>query len=169
MERFNFSPRGDVRRTVHYLDRTIDFESGAFQVQRVAVKPVITFEMTFEGTSETLKPLEEFYLKHRKTERFAFTYFNEDYICQFTSDYTPTETLGWNKYGKFIGKISVTLTMRVVIIDGEYPFISRTWEVQGNVVIPPDNESYYIVGERFCIPAISGYVDIDTKVLHIEE
>ena len=58
MKTFNFVPRGDVRRTVQFLDRTIDFESGSFQVQKVGINPIETFEMSFEGNGVTLAPLE---------------------------------------------------------------------------------------------------------------
>ena len=114
METFNFTPKGEVKRTVRFLDRTIDFETGAFQVQRIGVNPIITFEMSFEGNGESLTPLEEFYLEHRKSEKFLFNYNGEQYTCQFTSDYTPTDKWGWDKTGRVIGKMTVTLQMRVV-------------------------------------------------------
>ena len=44
MQVFNFSWQGDVKRSIRYLDRTIDFESGAFAVQEVGVAPVVTFQ-----------------------------------------------------------------------------------------------------------------------------
>lgn len=116
MKTFNFSPKGDIKRNVHYLDRTIEFESGSFQVQKVGVKPIVTFEMTFEGTSKSLKPLEDFYFEHRKSERFLFDYFGTQYTCQFTGDYAPNDTIGWDRNGKVIGRVSVTLTLRVVNI-----------------------------------------------------
>lgn len=113
---FNFIPRGEVRRNVQYLDRTIDFETGAFQVQKVAINPVETFEMSFEGNGETLAPLEAFYREHRKSERFLFNYNGTEYTCQFTSDYNPTEKWGFDKNGRVIGKTTISLTMRVVRI-----------------------------------------------------
>lgn len=114
MKTFNFVPRGDVRRTVQFLDRTIDFESGSFQVQKVGVNPIETFEMSFEGNGVTLAPLEAFYREHRKSERFLFVYEGQEYTCQFASDYTPTEKFGWDRTGRVIGKTTVDLTLRVV-------------------------------------------------------
>ena len=112
---FKFTPKGDVKRTIHYLDRTIDFESGAFQVQRVGVHPTITFECNFEGTGKSLRGLEEFYLKHGKHTNFYFWYDKKRYTVKFTSDYVPTDTWGWDgNCHKIIGKVAVTLTMRVV-------------------------------------------------------
>lgn len=116
MKKFDFKPRGDVKRTIRYLDRTIDFETGTFQVQRVGVNPIITFEGTYEGTGASLKDLENFYLEHRKTERFLFEYDGKEYTCQFTSDYSPTDTWGWSQQGRIIAKTSVTLSMRVINI-----------------------------------------------------
>lgn len=116
MQVFDFAPYGDVKRNVRYLDRTIEFESGSFQVQKVGVNPIITFECQFQGSGESLLPLEEFYLAHRKSERFLFNYFGNQYTCQFTSDYSPTDTLGWDSKGRVVGKVSVNLTMRVVNI-----------------------------------------------------
>ena len=116
MDRFDFNPYGDVKRIKHPLDRTIDFESGAFQVQKVGVNPVITFEATYQGSKEKMKLIEDFYDAHGKTERFTFPYDGKDYTVQFTSDYSPTDTWGWDKSGKIIAKVSVTLTVRVVYI-----------------------------------------------------
>lgn len=117
MEVFNFTPKGDVKRNVHYLDRTIEYESGSFQVQRVGVNPLVTFSCDFEGNGDSLKELEEFYLQHRKSEKFKFNYDNKEYICQFTSDYSPTDTWGWDERGRIIGKVTVTLEMRVVYLE----------------------------------------------------
>ncbi len=114
VETFSFTPKGEVKRTVRFLDRTIDFETGAYQVQRLGVNPIITFELQFEGNGETLKPLEEFYLKHRKSEEFLFNYEGKEYTCTFTSDYAPTEKFGWDRTGRVIGKSTVTLQLRVV-------------------------------------------------------
>lgn len=111
---FDFVPRGEVRRNVQYLDRTIDFESGTFQVQRVGVNPIVTFELNFEGNGESLAPLEAFYREHRKSERFLYNYNGTEYTCQFTSDYAPTEKWGFDATGRVIGKTTVSLTLRVV-------------------------------------------------------
>lgn len=120
MKKFDFTPYGDVKRTVHYLDRTIDFETGAFQVQRVGVHPIITFEATYQGTKEQMKKIEDFYLEHRKSERFLFDYDGTEYTCQFTADYSPTDSLGFVYKGrdivKTVVKSSVNLSMRVVNI-----------------------------------------------------
>ena len=45
---------------IHYLDRTIEFETGSFQVQKVGLKPITTFEVSYQGTGKQLKALEEF-------------------------------------------------------------------------------------------------------------
>jgi phage-related protein len=116
MEIFNFNPFGDVKRVKHPLDRTIDFESGAFQVQKVGVNPMITFEATYQGTKEQIKLIEDFYDVHGKTEKFTLPYDGKHYTVQFTSDFAPTDTWGWDKSGKIIAKVSVSLTMRVVHI-----------------------------------------------------
>ena len=112
LKKFSFIPRGEVKRTVRFLDRTIDFETGAFQVQRLGVNPITTFEMQFEG--KQLDDLEAFYLEHRKSEQFLFDYNGEEYTCQFTSDYNPTEKWGFDTNGRVIGKTTVTIQMRVV-------------------------------------------------------
>lgn len=115
METFDFTPKGDVKRSIHYLDRTIEFESGSFQIQRVGINPIITFDLEFEGTGDSLKPLENFYLAHRKSEIFKFLYDGVMYNVRFTSDYNPTDTWGWDETGRIIGKVTVSLSMRVVV------------------------------------------------------
>ena len=120
MKKLDFTPYGDVKKNVHYLDRTIEFETGSFQVQRVGVKPITTFEVTYQGTGKQLKTLEDFYNEHRKSERFLFEYNGKEYTCQFTSDYVPTESFGFIRKNGMISraivKINVTLTLRVVNI-----------------------------------------------------
>lgn len=116
MEVFDYANYGDVKRSIHYLDRTIEFESGAFQVQKVGINPIETFELTYQGTREQIKPIEEFYLLHRKSEEFLLPYDGTNYTVRFTSDFNPTDTWGWSNSGKLIAKMSVTLTMRVVNI-----------------------------------------------------
>lgn len=111
---FKFTPKGDVKRSVRFLDRTIEFESGSFQTQRVGVNPIITFDCEFEGNGKSLCGLENFYLKHRKTEKFYFWYNDKRYVVKFTSDYNPTETWGWDENGRVIGRLTVSLSMRVV-------------------------------------------------------
>lgn len=114
MKTFTFTPKGEVKRSINYLDRTIEFESGSFQVQEVGIKPIITFQMAFESIAAEMAGLEAFYLEHRKSKRFYFNYNGEQYACQFTSDYAPTDTWGFDERGRIIGKISVELTLRVV-------------------------------------------------------
>lgn len=60
MKKLDFTPYGDVKKNIHYLDRTIEFETGSFQVQKVGLKPIITFEVSYQGTGKQLKALEEF-------------------------------------------------------------------------------------------------------------
>lgn len=45
MKTFTFTPKSEVKRSVQYLDRTIEFESGAFQVQEIGINPIITFQI----------------------------------------------------------------------------------------------------------------------------
>lgn len=120
METFNFTPYGDVKKNVQYLDRTIDFETGSFQVQKVGVNPIITFEATYQGTYEQIAQIEAFYNRHRKSERFNFVYNGETYVCQFTSNYSSTESLGFvrknNIIEKVVVKVNVSLSFRVVNI-----------------------------------------------------
>lgn len=118
LESFDFTPYGEVKKNTSYLDRIIDFESGSFQVQKVGINPIITFEATYQGTNEKMQKIEDFYNRHRKSERFYFTYNGKKFVCQFTTDYGSTDTLGFvkSKTGaiKQIVKSSVTLGMRVV-------------------------------------------------------
>ena len=118
LESFDFTPYGEVKKNTRYLDRVIDFESGSFQVQKVGINPIITFEATYQGTNEQMQKIEDFYNRHRKSERFYFTYNGNTYTCQFTTDYSNTDILGFvrNNNGtiKQVVKSSVTLGMRVV-------------------------------------------------------
>lgn len=114
MKTFSFTPKGDVKRNIRYLDRTVEFESGSFQVQQVGINPIITFQVAFENIASEMSKIEEFYLEHRKSGRFYFNYNGKQYVCQFTSDYAPTDTWGFDERGRIIGKISVELTLRVV-------------------------------------------------------
>lgn len=120
LESFDFTPYGEVKKNTKYLDRVIDFESGSFQVQKVGINPIITFEATYQGTNEQMQKIEDFYNRHRKSERFFFTYNGNKYTCQFTTDYSNTDILGFvrNNNGtiKQVVKSSVTLGMRVVNI-----------------------------------------------------
>ena len=68
MKTFTFTPRSEVKRSVQYLDRTIEFESGAFQVQEIGINPIITFQMTFESMAAEMALLEAFYMEHRKSK-----------------------------------------------------------------------------------------------------
>lgn len=70
MKTFTFTPKSEVKRSVQYLDRTIEFESGAFQVQEIGINPIITFQMTFESMAAEMASLEAFYMEHRKSKRF---------------------------------------------------------------------------------------------------
>ena len=118
MKTFDFQPYGDVKRTIKYLDRTIDFETGTFQVQRIGVNPIITFEATYQGTAKRISEIEDFYNEHRKSERFLFSYDGINYTCQFTSDFASTDSFGYirGETGniKAVVKKQVTLTMRAV-------------------------------------------------------
>lgn len=120
LESFDFTPYGEVKKNTKYLDRVIDFESGSFQVQKVGINPIITFEATYQGTNEQMQKIEDFYNRHRKSERFYFTYNGNKYTCQFTTDYSNTDILGFvrnnNRTIKQVVKSSVTLGMRVVNI-----------------------------------------------------
>lgn len=120
LESFDFTPYGEVKKNTKYLDRVIDFESGSFQVQKVGINPIITFEATYQGTNEQMQKIEDFYNRHRKSERFFFTYNGNKYTCQFTTDYSNTDILGFvrNNNGtiKQVVKSSVNLGMRVVNI-----------------------------------------------------
>ena len=69
MKTFTFTPKSEVKRSVQYLDRTIEFESGAFQVQEIGINPIITFQMTFESMAAEMASLEAFYMEHRKSKR----------------------------------------------------------------------------------------------------
>jgi phage-related protein len=97
---FTWSWQGDVKKNVHYLDRTIDYEGGSDAVQEVAVKPMITFQLSFNSTKAKLDEIEKFYLLHRKSRAFYFTYEDETYTCRFTSDYNSTDTWGYDNTGK---------------------------------------------------------------------
>ena len=120
MESFDFTPYGEVKKNTRYLDRVINFESGSFQVQKVGINPIITFEATYQGTNEQMQKIEDFYNRHRKSERFFFTYNGNKYTCQFTTDYSNTDILGFVRHNngtiKQVVKSSVTLGMRVVNI-----------------------------------------------------
>ena len=115
MQIFNFAWQGDVKRTLRYLDRTIDFESGAFAVQEVGIEPVLTFQVSFNSTKANLKEIEDLYLRHRKSRRFIFIYDGEEYTGQFTSDWQSNDTWGFDESGRIIGAISVDLTIVLII------------------------------------------------------
>jgi phage-related protein len=120
LKTFNFNAYGDVKRTIRYMDRTIDFETGTFQVQRIGVRPIITFEGTYQGSAKKMKEIEDFYNQHRKSERFLFPYDGVNYTCQFTSDFSCTDSFGYTRGEvgniRVIVKKQVSLTMRVVNI-----------------------------------------------------
>ena len=113
MKTFDFEHYGEVKRAKHSLDRVIEYESGAFQTQRVGINPIVSFELTFQGSNEFIKEIEEFWDEHRKTEKFKYNYDGKEYTCKFTSDFNPTDTWGYSERGKIIAKVAVTLTMRV--------------------------------------------------------
>ena len=116
MKTFNFPHYGEVKRSKRSLDRVIEYESGAFQTQRIGINPIVSFELNFQGSNEFIKEIEAFWDEHRKTEKFQFSYDGQDYTCKFTSDFNPTDTWGWGADGKIIAKVAVTLTMRVCYI-----------------------------------------------------
>jgi phage-related protein len=121
LKTFAFTPKSEVKRSVRYLDRTIEFESGAFQVQEVGVNPIITFQMTFESIAAEMAAVEAFYLEHRKSKRFYFNYNGE----QFGSDGIElsahaisapdhVNVQGRQFSNAEFNKMSVELTLRVV-------------------------------------------------------
>ena len=122
---FDFAWQGDVRKTLHYNDRVIDYESGIDAVQEIGVSPVVSFEVSFNSTKANLEEIERFYLLHRKSKRFIFNYDGDTYVCRFTSDWQSSETWGFNNEGRIVGSISVTLTMRNVDINQKY---TDPWE-----------------------------------------
>lgn len=158
MQTFNYAWQGDVKRTIRYLDRTIDFESGAFAVQEVGVEPIIMFQVSFNSTKENLKEIENFYLRHRKSRRFLFIYDGEEYTCQFTSDWQSNDSWGFDESGRIIGSISVDLTMRVVQIDGNYtdPFVHIILDTDKNVLIDCGNATAYEEIDDYNIDVIDG-------------
>ncbi|MBR3646621.1 MAG: hypothetical protein IKN54_09385 [Lachnospiraceae bacterium] len=155
---FNYAWQGDVKRTIRYLDRTIDFESGAFAVQEVGVEPIIMFQVSFNSTKDNLKDIENFYLIHRKSRRFIFVYDGEEYTCQFTSDWQSTDTWGFDENGRIIGAISVDLTMRVVQIDGNYtdPFVHIILDTDKKVLIDCGDSTSYESIDDFDMDEIDG-------------
>ncbi len=158
MQVFNFSWQGDVKRSIRYLDRTIDFESGAFAVQEVGVAPVVTFQVSFNSTKANLKEIEKFYLMHRKSKRFLFMYDNEEYVCQFTSDWQSNDTWGFDEHGRVLGSVSVDLTMRVVDIDGVYtdPFIHIILDTDTGVLIDCGDATSNETRDDFAYDLIEG-------------
>ncbi len=158
MQIFNFAWQGDVKRTLHYLDRTIDFESGAFAVQEVGIEPVLTFQVSFNSTKANLKEIEDFYLRHRKSRRFIFIYDGEEYTCQFTSDWQSNDTWGFDESGRIIGAISVDLTMRAVNISGNYtdPFVHIILDTDKNVLIDCGDATSYESIDDFEMDVIDG-------------
>lgn len=134
---FTWAWQGDVKKNVHYLDRTIDYDSGADAVQEVAIKPVVTFQLSFNSIKSTLDEIEKFYLLHRKSRAFYFTYESETYTCRFTSDYNSTDTWGFNSSGKAVGSKSVELTMKVMQSSDRYydPFDHLIFDTDDGLII----------------------------------
>jgi phage-related protein len=134
---FTWSWQGDVKKNVHYFDRTINYEGGSDAVQEVAVKPMITFQLSFNSTKAKLDEIEKFYLLHRKSRAFYFTYEDETYTCRFTSDYNSTDTWGYDNTGKIVGSKAVELTMKVMTSSDTYydPFEHLVFEEDEGLII----------------------------------
>lgn len=114
LETFDVQHRGEVKRTIHYNDRIIAFESGAEQVQQVGINPDYTFQFSYQGSAEDIDYIETFYNSHRLAIQFYLNYCNAVYTVRFTSDFAVTDTWGWSDDGYIIPQKRVELTMKVV-------------------------------------------------------
>lgn len=134
---FTWAWQGDVKKVDHYNDRTIDYEGGSDAVQEVGVKPTVTFQLSFNSTKAKLDEIEKFYLLHRKSRAFYFTYEDKTYTCRFTSDYASTDTWGFDSTGKVVGAKAVELTMKVMTSSDTYydPFEHLVFTTDTGLII----------------------------------
>ena len=85
METLTLPVRGEVKRNVDYGTRTISYESGVKQKQRLWIKPRITFTVNCEGGEDMRKYLVAFFdTVHGDYDKFYWTYDGETMTCRFT-------------------------------------------------------------------------------------
>lgn len=85
MKTLNLPVRGDVKRTVDYGTRTISYESGIKQKQRLWINPRITFSVNCEGSDDMRQYLIAFFdAVNGDYDKFQWTYDGETMTCRFT-------------------------------------------------------------------------------------
>ena len=84
METLKIPVRGEVKRNVDYGVRTIQYESGVKQKQRLWINPRITFTVNCEGDEDMRKYLVAFFdAVHGDYDKFLWTYGGETMTCRF--------------------------------------------------------------------------------------
>ena len=85
METLKLPVRGEAKRTVDYGTRTITFEGGTKQKQRLWVNPRVTFTVNCEGGEDMRKYLVAFFdAVHGDYDKFYWTYEGTTMTCRFT-------------------------------------------------------------------------------------
>lgn len=84
METLNLVPRGDVQVDRDYGTRTVSFENGVKQYQRLWVTPRVTYSFTANGDKKMKTYLENFLeARHGNYEPFYWNYEGERLIVRF--------------------------------------------------------------------------------------
>ena len=84
MKTLKIPVRGEVKRNVDYGNRTVTFEGGTKQKQRLWVNPRITFTVNCEGNEDMRKYLVAFFdAVHGDFDKFYWTYDGETMTCRF--------------------------------------------------------------------------------------
>ena len=85
METLKIPVRGEVKRNIDYGNRTVTFENGTKQKQRLWVSPRVTFTVNCEGNEDMRKYLVAFFdAVHGDYDKFYWTYEGTTMTCRFT-------------------------------------------------------------------------------------
>ena len=84
METLKIPVRGEVKRSTDTNNRTISFESGSEQIQRLWINPRVIFTVNCEGDDDMRKYLIAFFdAVHGNYDKFLWTYDGETMTCRF--------------------------------------------------------------------------------------
>jgi phage-related protein len=111
METLNLVPRGDVQVDREYGTRTVMFENGTKQHQRLWVSPRVIYSFTANGDKKMKTYLENFLeARHGNYEPFYWNYEGETLIVRFAdSKLSIKEIRGYAGEGTVGYEASITL------------------------------------------------------------
>lgn len=113
METLNITPRGAVQVDRDFGNRTVSFENGTKQIQRLWITPRKTYSFTTQGDKQMKEYLEQFVeARHGNLEPFYWEYEGQTLLVRFAdSKVSIKELRGYGGEGVVGYEASIALEL----------------------------------------------------------